>query len=86
MWFEKINPLIYTVLITLAGIYIGIIRLGSIAVHGIAVAFTQPISFGSILDLVGNVVLLIGGIGVCALCVAVGIGVAAIVIDHKLRR
>lgn len=86
MWFEKINPLIYTILIALAGIYIGIIRLATIAVSNIASIFARAITLSTVIDIFGNIILLLFGLCVCAGFVITGIYVTAIVIDHRLRR
>lgn len=83
---EKINPLIYTLLLSLIGIYVGILRVAAIAVRGIAALFMQPITWGTFFDFIGNLVLLVAGLGMCALFIVVGICVAGAIINRRIRR
>lgn len=86
MWLRKINPLIYAALFAVAGVYIGIVRLAAIAVRNIASIFAQANTLSTVIDVFGNIILLLFGLCVCAGFVITGIYVTAIVIDHRLRR
>lgn len=83
---KKINPLIITALFSIAGIYIGVIKIAGAGIERIAYILMAAFTVDTAIDIVCSILIVSVGLFVFAIIAAAGIYVTGLFIDWRTRR